>query len=133
MLLDTFILKEDNGVDRVLDKNVEIPMLLDIYGSILPIVQRDSLDMYYNSDLSLGEIADNTGKSRQSVFDTIKRGEHALQEMEENLKILAKNKTLQSKIENIKLLLMEIKKCKRSDKSKKLFDSVLDEVENLKL
>lgn len=133
MLLDTFILKEDNGVDRVLDKNVEIPMLLDIYGSILPIVQRDSLDMYYNSDLSLGEIADNTGKSRQSVFDTIKRGEHALQEMEENLKILAKNKTLQSKIENIKLLLMEIKSCKSGDKSKKLFDSVLDEVENLKL
>lgn len=133
MLLDTFILKEDNGVDRVLDKNVEIPMLLDIYGSILPIVQRDSLDMYYNSDLSLGEIADNTGKSRQSVFDTIKRGEHTLQEMEENLKILAKNKTLQSKIENIKLLLMEIKRCKSSDKSKKLFDSVLDEVENLKL
>ena len=133
MLLDTFILKEDNGVDRVLDKNVEIPMLLDIYGSILPIVQRDSLDMYYNSDLSLGEIADNTGKSRQSVFDTIKRGEHALQEMEENLKILAKNKTLQSKIENIKLLLMEIKRCKSGDRSKKLFDSVLDEVENLKL
>ncbi len=133
MLLDTFILKEDNGVDRVLDKNVEIPMLLDIYGSILPIVQRDSLDMYYNSDLSLGEIADNTGKSRQSVFDTIKRGEHALQEMEENLKILAKNKTLQSKIENIKLLLMEIKSCKSGDRSKKLFDSVLDEVENLKL
>ena len=133
MLLDTFILKEDNGVDRVLDKNVEIPMLLDIYGSILPIVQRDSLDMYYNSDLSLGEIADNTGKSRQSVFDTIKRGEHALQEMEENLKILAKNKTLQSKIENIKLLLMKIKSCKSGDRSKKLFDSVLDEVENLKL
>ena len=133
MLLDTFILEEDNGVDRVLDKNVEIPMLLDIYGSILPIVQRDSLDMYYNSDLSLGEIADNTGKSRQSVFDTIKRGEHALQEMEENLKILAKNKTLQSKIENIKLLLMEIKSCKSGDRSKKLFDSVLDEVENLKL
>ncbi len=133
MLLDTFILKEDNGVDRVLDKNVEIPMLLDIYGSILPIVQRDSLDMYYNSDLSLGEIADNTGKSRQSVFDTIKRGEHALQEMEENLKILAKNKTLQSKIENIKLLLMEIKSCKSGDRSKKLFDSVLDEVKNLKL
>ena len=116
-----------------MDKNVEIPILLDIYGGVLPKVQRDSLDMYYNSDLSLGEIADNTGKSRQSVFDTIKRGEHALQEMEENLKILEKNRILQNKIDSIRSLLMEVKKCISDDKSKELVDSALNELKDLKL
>ena len=115
-----------------MDKNVEIPMLLDIYGGALPKVQRDSLDMYYNSDLSLGEIADNTGKSRQSVFDTIKRGEHALEQMEENLKILAKNKSLQNKIDSIKSLLIEVKACQVSDKVSKLVDSIFNEVDDLK-
>ncbi len=115
-----------------MDKNVEIPMLLDIYGGALPKVQRDSLDMYYNSDLSLGEIADNTGKSRQSVFDTIKRGEHALQEMERNLKILEKNRTLQNKIDIIKSLLIEVKACQGSDKVSKLVDSIFNEVDDLK-
>ncbi len=115
-----------------MDKNIEIPMLLDIYGNALPKVQRDSLDMYYSSDLSLGEIADNTGKSRQSVFDTIKRGEHKLQMMEENLKILAKNKILQNKIEIIKSLLLKIKTCQSNDKRSRLVDLISDEIENLK-
>lgn len=115
-----------------MDKNIEIPLLLDIYGSALPKVQRDSLDMYYSSDLSLGEIADNTGKSRQSVFDTIKRGEHRLQEMEESLKILAKNEAIQSKIEIIKSLLLKVKKCQNNDKLKELVDLIFDEVDSLK-
>lgn len=116
----------------VLDKNIEIPLLLDVYGSALPKVQRDSLDMYYSSDLSLGEIADNTGKSRQSVFDTIKRGEHRLQEMEESLKILTKNEAIQSKIENIKSLLLKIKSCQSDDRLKELVDLIFDEVDSLK-
>lgn len=115
-----------------MDKNFEISILLDIYGGVLPKVQRDSLDMYYSSDLSLGEIAENTKKSRQSVFDTIKRGERKLEQMEENLKILAKNRALQSKIEVIKSLLMKLKACSNDDKSKKLVDFVLDEIEELK-
>ncbi len=115
-----------------MDKNFEVPILLDIYGGVLPKVQRDSLDMYYSSDLSLGEIADNTGKSRQSIFDTIKRGERKLEQMEENLKILAKNKFLQSKIEIIKSLLLKVKTRTSDDKGKKLVDFIFDEIEDLK-
>lgn len=131
-MLDTFALEKDEGVDEVLDKNIEIPMLLDTYGGALPKVQRDSLDMYYSSDLSLGEIADNTGKSRQSVFDTIKRGEHALEEMEKNLKILAKSRILQNKIENIKSLLHRVKMGQIGDKQRELLDLIFNEIEDLK-
>ena len=115
-----------------MDKNFEVPILLDIYGGVLPKVQRESLDMYYNGDLSLGEIADNTGKSRQSVFDTIKRGERALEEMEESLKILAKSEILQNKIEIIKSLLLKVKAWTSDDKGKKLVDFICDEIEDLK-
>lgn len=131
-MLDTFTRTQGKEVDEVLDKNIEIPMLLDIYGNALPKVQRDSLDMYYSSDLSLGEIADNTGKSRQSVFDTIKRGEHKLEQMEENLKILAKSEVLQNKIEGIKSLLMKIKMCHDGNEVSGLVDLIFDEVERLK-
>lgn len=59
-------------------KNLNISSLLDIYGKALTEKQRDVLDLYYNDDLSLSEIAENMGISRQGVRDTIKRGEDAL-------------------------------------------------------
>lgn len=59
-------------------KDLNISSLLDIYGKALTEKQRDVLDLYYNDDLSLSEIAENMGISRQGVRDTIKRGEEAL-------------------------------------------------------
>lgn len=59
-------------------KDLNISNLLDIYGKALTDKQRDVLDLYYNDDLSLSEIAENMGISRQGVRDSIKRGEEAL-------------------------------------------------------
>ena len=59
-------------------KNLNISSLLDINGKALTEKQRDVLDLYYNDDLSLSEIAENMGISRQGVRDPIKRGEDAL-------------------------------------------------------
>ena len=47
------------------EKNLNISILLDFYGDILTERQRDMLDMYYNNDLSLSEIAQNFSISRQ--------------------------------------------------------------------
>ena len=116
-----------------MDKNVDISLLLDIYGNALPKVQRDSLDLYYNSDLSLSEIADNTGKTRQSVHDTLKRGEQALKDMESSLQVLAKNQASREKITNIKLLVKEIKNCSDVHEIHKIADLISDEAENLKI
>ena len=61
-------------------------LLLDIYGDILPKSQREALDLRFNSDLSLGEIAEEMGGiSRQAVNSYIKNGEHRLLELEETL------------------------------------------------
>jgi len=63
-------------------KNLEITVLLDFYGDILTGNQREMLDFYYNQDLSLSEIAETSGISRQGVRDAIKRGESQLFELE---------------------------------------------------
>ena len=63
-------------------KNLEISLLLDFYGDMLTEKQRDMVDYYYNDDLSLSEIAENEGITRQGVRDSIKRAEAQMMEME---------------------------------------------------
>ena len=65
--------------------NVEITILLDFYGEMLTEKQRDFLGYDYNDDLSLSEIAENEGITRQGVRDAIKRAETLLYEMESKL------------------------------------------------
>ena len=61
---------------------LECSMLLDFYGELLTEKQRDCFDMHYNEDLSLSEIAEQLGISRQGVWDNIRRAESALNEIE---------------------------------------------------
>ena len=65
-----------------MSKNMEISFLLDFYGDMLTEKQRSMVDYYYNEDLSLAEIAENEGITRQGVRDSIKRAEVQLLEME---------------------------------------------------
>lgn len=62
-----------------------INVLLDFYGSMLTDRQKDFLEYYYLDDLSLAEIAENEGITRQGVRDAIKRAEGQLFDMEERL------------------------------------------------
>lgn len=79
-----------------MEKNLELSLLCDIYGSLLSQKQREALDLYYNEDLSLSEIALQVGISRQGVRDQIKHGEKLLLGFEENLGLLKKENILQS-------------------------------------
>jgi len=66
-------------------KDLKISYLLDFYGDMLTEAQRDTVDAYYNQDMSLSEIAADRKISRQGVRDAIKRAEQQLCEMEERL------------------------------------------------
>lgn len=66
-------------------KNLMVSMLLDFYGPVLTEKQRDVVELYYNEDLSLAEIAENEGITRQGVRDSIKRAEAQMFELEERL------------------------------------------------
>lgn len=68
-----------------MSKDLNISNLLDIYGKALTDKQNDVLDLYYNNDLSLSEIGEDLGISRQGVRDSIKRGEDSLKFYEELL------------------------------------------------
>ena len=58
-------------------------MLFDFYGDLLTEKQKEYYDLHYNSDLSLFEIAEMNGTSRQAVWDIIRRAEQTLREIEE--------------------------------------------------
>ena len=73
-------------------------MLLDFYGELLTEKQRECYDLHYNEDLSLSEIAEQSGVSRQGVWDNIRRGEAALREMEEKTGILRRLTELQQEL-----------------------------------
>ena len=63
----------------------ELVLLFDTYGGMLTDKQRDCFDMRHNQDLSLGEIAEEMGVSRQAVCDNLSRTEALLRRMEENI------------------------------------------------
>lgn len=58
-------------------------MLYDFYGDLLTPRQKEFYDLYYNDDLSLAEIAENYGITRQGVRDIIVRAERSLEDIEE--------------------------------------------------
>lgn len=66
-------------------KNLEVTMLFDIYGDMLTEKQRNFISYYYDDDLSLSEIAENEGITRQGVRDAIKRAEAQLYDFESHL------------------------------------------------
>lgn len=84
-----------------MSKNMEIPFLLDFYGDMLTEKQRLMVDYYYNEDLSLAEIAENEGITRQGVRDSIKRAEAQLFEMEERLALAARFRDMQQDLQLI--------------------------------
>ena len=83
------------------EKNLNISLLLDFYGDILTERQNEMLNMYYNEDCSLSEIADNFSISRQGVRSVLKKGETILVEMEDKLRLAARFVEVQEKAEKI--------------------------------
>ncbi len=70
-------------------------MLFDFYGDLLTDRQREFYDLYYNEDLSLAEIAENYGISRQGVRDVIVRAEAAMTEIEDKTHLIRRFFTMQ--------------------------------------
>ena len=69
---------------------VVLPRLYDVYGALLTERQRELFELYYEQDLSLAEISEETGITRQGARDAIGHAEAALREFEEKLGLLAR-------------------------------------------
>ena len=94
-------------------KNYEMAVLIDFYCEMLTAKQRDFLEYYYNDDLSLSEIAENEGITRQGVRDAIKRAEAQLLSFEEHLGLYERNEALKSGLEEISELIKLIDEINR--------------------
>ena len=80
---------------------LEMAMLFDTYGGMLTDKQRDCFDMRYNQDLSLGEIGEIMGVSRQAVCDNLTRTEALLRRMEENIGSVKRDMLIRRMVQEI--------------------------------
>ena len=109
-----------------MERSFDFVILLDIYGELLSKGQREALDMRYNADLSLSEIAEETGGvTRQSAAYSIKKGEQRLAEL---LGFAKRLKTLSGQLDRAKALLRDISKDHR-DKRLEELNGLLEKIE----
>ncbi len=73
------------------EKNLKFAYLLDFYGSLLDEHTEAVMKAYYDDDLSLAEVAEGVGISRQGVRHVIKRGEEQLEFYESRLSLAKKH------------------------------------------
>ena len=76
-------------------------LLYDFYGDVLTERQKEFYDLYYNEDLSLSEIAENYGISRQGVRDVIVRAEATLTELEDKTGIIRRFHVMQDQLKEV--------------------------------
>ena len=85
-----------------LQKSIRVNKLLDIYGVLLTKHQEEVLELYYQMDLSLSEISEQLGISRNGVYDAIKKATALLEKYEEKLLLLSKEEELDVFFEEVK-------------------------------
>ena len=107
-------------------------MLLDFYGELLTDKQRECCDLHFNEDLSLGEIAEQLGISRQGVWDNIRRAESTLQEIENKTGLIRRFSKTREKLESVSEKLDALVKLSDAD-ARQLAESVKDEIDSMKL
>ena len=83
------------------DERYNVSLLNDYYGNLLTEHQRDMIRLYYDCDVSLNEIAEEYGISRQAVRDAIVRGEKTLNELESKLSLAKRGSKLVKELKEI--------------------------------
>lgn len=111
-----------------MDKKIEISMLCQIYGKLLTEKQFDYINDYYNNDLSLSEIAENYGITRQAARDNIKKGENKLFEYEEKLQIMKTTVNTEKKIAKILAQIANIQSGYSDEKIADILENIKNEL-----
>jgi predicted DNA-binding protein YlxM (UPF0122 family) len=107
-----------------MDDIYEISMLLDFYGQLITKRLYEILDLHYNNDYSLGEIAEHLKISRQGVYDGIKRGKSQLEDFEMKLGLVRKFSEQRKKARMILELLNGFDDTRLSERDKKALEDI---------
>ncbi|EGQ27337.1 DNA-binding protein [Sporosarcina newyorkensis 2681] len=89
----------------MLEKTTRVNFLFDFYQSLLTDKQRSYMQLYYLDDLSLGEIAEQYGVSRQAVYDNVRRTEAMLEDYEEKLNLFDKHEKRLEVVEQLEQII----------------------------
>ncbi len=114
------------------DKTLEMSLLFDFYGELLTGKQREYFDLYYNDDLSLSEIAEISGISRQGVRDMIVRAEASLRDFESKTGAVKRFNDIN---ENVSVLISDVNRLSSlcgTEEAKKLAQKITDRLTELK-
>jgi predicted DNA-binding protein YlxM (UPF0122 family) len=95
-----YIFSEGGGAG-VKSQAYRMAMLYDFYGDVLTPRQKEFYDLYYNEDLSLGEIAENYNITRQGVRDVIVRAEAILTDLEDKTGLIKRFHTMKKQLEQV--------------------------------
>ena len=110
----------------MLDDTFLRTMLFDYYGDLLTDKQKEYYDLHYNSDLSLFEIAEMSGTSRQAVWDIIRRAEQALREYEAKTGLVARAVKRRETVEKLAAAARTLPECA----AKETIEGLLGELED---
>jgi predicted DNA-binding protein YlxM (UPF0122 family) len=115
-----------------MEKNIEISLLLDFYGELLKPDAAEMINLYYNEDLSLSEIAVQSGITRQGVRDRIKRCEQKLFELEQKLGMLKRFRQLEQGLDRIYDSASRIEESADNESIKNLASQIKAQAQGLK-
>lgn len=106
-----FIVKSNyltEGV-QMFDNITEYSLLRDFYGELLTPKQKEIFELYHDENLSLGEISEELGVSRQAVHDMLKNSEKALQKYEDKLGLVKRFDQTTQTIQNVDKAIQRLK------------------------
>lgn len=109
-------------------KDLNISILMDFYGQLLSDRQLDMMEMYYNQDLSLSEIAEETQISRQGVRDAVKRGEKQLWKFEEKLGLAKRFSDITAQIEEMNRIINGLENTEQVRRLKEISQKLSEEI-----
>lgn len=92
----------------MIDKTLEMNLLYDFYGALLPEKQQEILRLHYEEDYSLAEIADEVSITRQGVHDAMKKADRSLHQYEEKLGLVGRSKRISQALSGIDTSLAQI-------------------------
>ena len=113
------------------NQTYRMSMLYDFYGDLLTDRQKEFYDLYYNEDLSLAEIAENYGISRQGVRDVIVRGEAALTEIEDKTHLIRRFHEMHSQLSAVDAAADKLLALNRSKYQDREIDQLVQEIKRL--
>ena len=117
----------------VMNKILEQALLYDFYGELLTTHQKEVYEQFILEDLSLSEIAESAGISRQGVHDLIRRCQRALEGYEAKLHLVERFLSVKEKVGQIDMVLAEWEREKKNPEDivkriRKISDAIIEEL-----